>query len=135
MKKLYIIGISVLLCCFTFSNQVKASIDINIWVTINDLNTGQCHIGAYTGTYHIKVEFLTNDEVECTHDFYTTSTHPNLTWTCDQNWDAYKNHSIRITVCHWNSLTGDYCCGNGGGGYYTADYIESGNLDFTVEVN
>ncbi|GEM_PF-1983577 len=135
MKKLYVIGILVLLCCFAFNNQVKASIDIDIWVTITDLNNGQCHTGAYTGTYHIKVEFLTDNVVECSHDFYTTLTHPELTWTCGATFDQYKNHSIRVTVCHWNDLSGDYCCGNGGKGSITCSDAESGLIDIPVTVN
>jgi catalase (peroxidase I) len=124
MKKLYLIGTFILLCSMAFNNQLKASVDFDFHVQITDNNV--CHSNPYGGTYHIYVEFVTNDVVECSYDFYTTSTNPEVAWTCGVTFDQYKNHYIRLKVCHWNSLTGDWCCSNGGGGAYTMTQLQTG---------
>jgi len=135
MKKLYLIGILVLFCSLAFNNQVKASIDIDMHVSITELNNGNCHPTNYTGYYHITVEFMTNDDVECAHDVYTTSTNPEITWTCEVTFDQFKDHSFRVTVCHWDALNGDYCCGNGGRGNLFMTQCTDGSITVNVTVN
>jgi hypothetical protein len=134
MKKLYIIGSFVLLCSLAFTNQAKASIDIDFFLSISDNGTC-CLQSPYTGTYHITVEFLTNNVVECTHELYTTSHNPEIAWTCGVTFDQYKIHSVKIKICHWNSLTGDYCCNNFGNGPNYIDYYMGGGTTLYPTVN